>query len=504
MSPDERINRIGRNTAYNTLRSVVGTIVAFATGVVVARFLGPSETGIYALAIWVALAVTIVISDGLALTLTKVIAQQDVESKLPDIRGIVAFGIQLQLILVLLGAGALALGSGLLADAFDVPDAQGVFTLAAVLAASHALMNVFSAPLNALERQGLLVPLKTTWVTASLVVTIVALVVFDADLQALVAAQAVVWILVAALHFVVMNSVVMLQRDRAMTASTRRGIVRSSLALTVSSSLGLVVFTRSAVFILGYFSTTDEVAYYSIAYAMAEAAQLALPAAIAFAIMPTISRALSEGDVSFAGRAYAGQLRLTALTIMPVAVAGALLSAPVIRVFYGDDFSAAAFPLAVLLVAAGMRMLGHCANWVLVSNDDERLVVAIYGVCATVSLGLGFALIPKYGIDGALVAEACTQFAFMSTSMALVWRKVGFGLPAAGFLRIAVATIPVAVATSLVVSLVEDDVVTLALAVLALPGAYAVGLWAASALSPFEKEYLRARLPVARPRRSAT
>ncbi len=129
---------------------------------------------------------------------------------------------------------------------------------------------------------------------------------------------------------------------------------------------------------------------------------------------------------------------------MPVAVAGSLLSAPVIRVFYGDDFSDAAFPLAVLLVAAGMRMLGHCANWVLVSNDDERLVVAIYGVCATVSLGLGFALIPKYGIDGALVAEACTQFAFMSTSMALVWRKVGFGVPAAGFLRIAVATIPVA------------------------------------------------------------
>jgi O-antigen/teichoic acid export membrane protein len=504
MSTDERIGRIGRNTAFNAFRSAVGTVVAFATGIVVARFLGPSDTGIYALAIWVALAVTIVVSDGLALALTKAIAQQDAGADAKKVRGVVVFGIGLQSILVVLGAGALALASGGLAEAFGIPASGDIFLLAALLAGANAFMNVFSAPLNGLERQGLLVPLRTVWVIASFVVTTIALVVFDASLEAMVAAQVVVWIFVAVLHLVVLSPVVKLRQPRSITPETRRTIMRSSLALTASSALGLLVFTRSAVFLLGLFADTDEVAFYSIAYAMAEAAQLWIPAALALATMPTISRALAGGDLAFARRAYEGQLRLTALAIMPVAVVGALLATSLVRVFYGQDFAAAAAPLAVLLFAIGVRMLAHCATWVLVSNDEERLVVVIYGACAAVNVGLGLALIPDYGIDGALIAETCTQLVFMTGSMVLVWRRVGFGIPASGFLRIGAATVPVALSMALLVALVANDVLTLVLGACLAPLTYAIGLRATRALSPFEKLYLRERLPAGLARRAAT
>ena len=88
--------------------------------------------------------------------------------------------------------------------------------------------------------------------------------------------------------------------------------------------------------------------------------------------------------------------------------------------------------------------------------------------------------------------------------MFLVWKTVGFGIPAAGFLRIAAASIPVLMTSVLVVELVEGDVTTLVLGLAAAPPAYALGLRLSSALSPFEKQYLRARLPEVRRWRGAT
>jgi O-antigen/teichoic acid export membrane protein len=218
--------------------------------------------------------------------------------------------------------------------------------------------------------------------------------------------------------------------------------------------------------------------------------------------MPTISRAFGDRDLDFARRAYQAQLRLTLLAITPVAVSGAVLSGAFIRVFYGDAFGEAALPLSVLLFSAGMRSLALPATWVLVGSDRERLVLLIYAVCAAVSLGLGFALIPSAGIEGALITETATQLVLMTASMVLVWKTVGFGIPAAGFLRIAAASIPVLLMSLLVVELVERDVMTLVLGLAAAPPAYALGLRVSSALSPFEKEFLLRRFAFLNKRRS--
>ena len=108
-------------------------------------------------------------------------AQQDVESK-SEIGGIVAFGITLQVLLAALGASALALAAGVLADAFQVPGSEELFVLAALFVAAQALLDLFSAPINGLERQGLLVPLKTIFVVAQLVAATFVLYVIDGGL----------------------------------------------------------------------------------------------------------------------------------------------------------------------------------------------------------------------------------------------------------------------------------------------------------------------------------
>jgi len=498
MSDKARVRRIGRNAGFNVVRSIIGVVVAFATGIVIARNLGPTQTGIYALAVWVAVATTIVFSDGLTHAITKYVAQYDVRTQREEIGRIVRFGIRAQLVVAVIGACALALASGLLADAFNTPDAQSLFAIAALLVVSGALIQTFSAPINALERQGLLLPLKTIWVIAHLLVTAVVLVILDAGLDALLIAQVVVWVLLAGLHFAVLSRVVSIRATTAISPSSRRRIIRTATALTVSGTLGLVVLTRSEVFMLAYFSSASDVAFYSIAYAMSDALQLVLPAALIFAVSPSISRAFADGDLQFARRAYEGQLRLTALAVTPIAVAGAVLASPVINIFYGSDFGPAAVPLAVLLFAAGAKSLNFCAIWVLVASDRERLVLWITAGGAVANLSLGLVLIPRFGVAGAAVSEALTQFLLTTASILVVWRAVGFVFPTAGFLRIFAANVPVLVAVGLVAKIVDGELMTVVVGIAAVVPAYALSLWITGALSPFEKQYLRERLAPAR------
>ena len=497
MTGGERVGRMGRNTLFNTFRSVMGAGLAFATSVVIARGLGPTQAGVFTLVQWVAIGTTILVAEGLAATITKFVAQRDVRTQREAIAGIVAFGIRTQLVVAAIGASVLALASGLLADAFNTPEAQQLFLLAALLVLFGALIEMFTAPIVGLERQGLLVPLKTVWVLAQLIAATVVVVILDAGLEALIAVQVAVCVLVAMLHFAVLSRVVSIRRTSALSARSRRNIARTAIALAASSTLGLVVFRRSEVFILGYFSTPSDVAFYSIAYAMAEAVQHILPMALALAVIPSISRAFAARDFEFARRTYEGQLRLTVLAVTPVAIAGAVLSGSAINAFYGEAFDAAALPLAVLLFSAGVNRIGLCAFWVLVGSDRERLSLWITGGSAVADVSLGLALIPLFGVAGATAAEASAQLLFAAVSVIVVWRTVGFGFPSTGVLRILAANLPVLLSVGLVARLIDSDLVTVVVGVIIVAPAYAVGLWAAGALSPFEKRYLRQRLALA-------
>jgi O-antigen/teichoic acid export membrane protein len=492
---EEHLGRISRNTLFNTFRAVLGAGLAFATGIIVARGLGPTDAGVYTLVIWVALAANIILSSGMASTLTKFVAQLDLRTDRAAVASVVAFGIRVQLTAATVGALVLVAASGLLASAFDIPDAQRLFVLSALIVLSYSSIDILTAPIIGLERQGLLVPLKTAWALVWLISAATALIVFDAGLEALIYVQVLVWIVTATLHYFVLTKVVSVRRAARLSKARRRQITRSALALGATGALGLVVFMRSEVFILGYFGTTAEVAFYSIAYAMAEALQQIVPVALAMAVMPNLSRAFAARDFAFAQRAYEGQLRLTAVVVLPVAVTGAVLSRQVINVFYGTDFEEAAAPLAVLLFTAGISSMGACALWVLVSSDKERVVFWLTAALATISLGLGLGLIPLLGLSGAVAAEASTQLALLVFSITAVWRIVGFGFPARGVARVVIANIPVLVSVLLVSATLDRDVAALLIGLIIAVPAYAVGLWAAKALTPFETRYLRRLLP---------
>jgi len=491
---DDRASRIGRNTLVVGLRAVFGAAFGFATGVVIARGLGPDETGVYTLVVWTGIAASIMFCDGLNVTILKFVAQRDVRGERDMIGRIVGFGIRAQVGIVSLGTLLLVLLSGVMADAFNVPGSRELFVVGAAVFAFTSLTSTFAAPLFGVQRPGWLLPLTIVQGLALVSTAAVVLGVLDAGLEELIVVQAIVGLFIAALHLLVLAKVVPIRWTASVPREMKRRMARTAIALTLVSTLGLVVFKRSEVFILGYFSASSDVAYYSIAYAISEALQQMLPMALAVAVFPSVARAFATSDLSFARRAYEGQLRLTALAVFPVAVAGAVLSAPAIDVLYGSEFGSAAIPLVALLVSAGVSSLGSCARNVLVGGNHERLVAWLTALGAACSLGLGFALIPSFGLTGAVAAEVTTQFVFATAVFVAAWRTLGFGIPVAGLFRILAANLPVLISVAVVVERLDSDLAELVVGILIVVPTYALGLWVARALSPFERQYFRERL----------
>jgi O-antigen/teichoic acid export membrane protein len=506
VSAEEQVARIGRNTLFNGVRSVIGAAIAFATSVVVARGLGPTELGYYTLAVWTALGATIVLSEGLSVTIVKSVSQHDLRADRPTVLKIVGFGVRTQLAVAFAGAAVLALAAGLLAEAFGIPGGRELFVLAAVWVVFGSFIEVVDAPIFGAERQGLLLPLKTALVAGQLAAAAFVLFVLDAGVTAVLVSQVVVLALSALLHSRVVSRVLGVRSLLRLESRglDRRRLVRTASVLALSSTVGLVVFKRSEVFILGYFSPSSDVAFYSIAYSMADALQLIVPTALAAAIFPSITRAFAARDHAFARRAYESQLRLTALATAPVAVAGSVLSGQVIDVLYGSAYAEAAVPLAILLWSAGVNRLGQCALGALVGAGYERLLALTVAACAVVDLGLALLLIPTYGVGGAVAAEVSTQILLAVATIAVVWRTTGFGFPSAGVVRILAANVPLLVALLLVADLLENGVLEIVVGLALVLPLYGLGLWVARALTVSEKRYLRERVvsrlnPLARP-----
>lgn len=490
----EQRARIARNTVFNVLRALVGAATGFVTSVVIARGLGPSETGVYTLVNWTAIAATTVVSGGLGFSIARFIAQHDARTERGTIVGIFGFGLRAQLLLALFGAAVVALASGLLADGFDIPGGQTLFALAALLVLFGALSQTLEAPIFGLERQTLLLPITASLGFGLLTAALVVLHVLDSGVRVLISAQVLVLFGVAILDVVLVSRIIEIRVFAGVTRRLRRRIVSYASSLTLTMTLGLVVWQRSEVFILGLFQPAQDVAFYSIAFAMSESLQNIFPLALTAALFPSITRAFAIGDRAFANRAYVSSLRLTAMAVAPVAFAGSLLSVPAIDVLYGREFHPAALPLSVLLFAAAIQRLGYCNQEILLASDHERQIVGLIAGSAAVNLGLALVLIPRWGIAGATIANTSTQLAAFVIGRVLVRRATGFGLPVRGLLRITAANGPVIAAIGLVLVLIDDDLLALTVGVLVVAPAYALGLKLTRALRPEEKRYLEERL----------
>jgi O-antigen/teichoic acid export membrane protein len=395
----------GRLLVTSALWSValrlVGMVVAFGSGVLLARYLGPSDLGIYGVALGIAVVLSAIGQLGLYLLATQEISLARVRQDWGLIRGVTRWCAQA------VTAAGLLLGGGFLIAALaasDSPGFVGAALWAAPLVAVMALTLLVSAELRALD--WLLTGQSLDNLIRPALIALL-LVVFYAGPGSLSPGAAMAMNLAASLVALALGFwwLHLALPAEARSATPRREAKRwmaGAVPLAVSEVLRQLDGTY-AVLVMGAVASSAETGIFRVA--LSTVVTLSLPLSMFNVVLaPTLARLYGEGQLDrlqkllgIAAAAVAGSVALILLLLL---VAGQWL---VVAVF-GAEYAGSWLPLMLLGLAqliggffgVGLVVLGVCG--------EGKALARAYAISVTASIVLAVILAQVAGSIGVALA----------------------------------------------------------------------------------------------------
>ncbi len=173
--------------------------------------------------------------------------------------------------------------------------------------------------------------------------------------------------------------------------------------------IGLLVFSRSEVILLGWFGTPEAVGLFALAFGLS--IQLTAPVdAMLNPMAPAITGVVSAHP-ELAGRAFLRAARFSSLVC--ALITGALLPAVFFAIpwIYGEEFGDAALLLLPLAVASCLQSMGQTATAFAFARQQGGRLLRVSVVALAVNVATGVPLVIGLGVWGAVVANVAGQLA---------------------------------------------------------------------------------------------
>lgn len=402
---------------------VVSAVIAFVSQVLLARWMGGFEYGIFVL-VWVTMVIVGNLSClGVHTSVVRYVPEYLEKKKFAEIRGILLasrlFGLIVSTFFAVLGAVGIWLFSPSLETYYILPFYLGIVCIP-MIALSDVLQGIARS---------------NGWVIAALsptyLVRPVLILAFMISALALgyppCAETAVVAAIIATYTTTVLQLVATTNRaDNRVPTGPRSYELKAWLA--VSMPIFLVegfffLLTNADVLMVGRYMPPDDVAVY-----FATVKTLAVVHFVYFSVKAGAAQRYAHYAHSGDHEALAVFARETAIwTFWPsLVMAGAvLLFGEFLLGLFGPGFEEG-YPLLFVLVAGVVaRASVGPAESLLTMSGNQNVCAAVYAVTLTLNIGLNILLIPQYGLWGAAVATGLAM-GFEAVVLAfIVWRRLG-------------------------------------------------------------------------------
>ncbi len=478
--------RVARNTAFSFVTLLSSATLGIGLTALVARMLAPEAMGHYSLVVWMTALAGLLANLGYVTTATRFIAEKLGRNQPEEAAGVLAHAAR-KVAWTGLGVTVLVLAFAPLASRI-YPGMSLAFylTIGALGIVPTALSALFAGACQGIERYDWMASVTALSTLLTLGGAIAVLLTGGGipGLLGVTAGVAVISCLAYAAFLARWNA----RWWRAPLPPESRGkLKRFQWAVFAMLGLDAIVWQRSELFFLGAWAPAQQVAFYSLAFGLAAMAMKLLPGTLVGLLIPMMARSEGSGDRQATARVFTRSCRAMAMLAVPVAVGGALLSAPLVELLYGKDYLPVAPLLSVLLAAGALVMIyGYPASSLLYSTGGERFLVRVGVSVAILNLILDVALIPSWGARGAVAANALAQLASLGPGLWGAYRYAGVRPPVAMWLPVALSTALMAVPVWLIVG----HTPAWAALLLAPPlggSAYVAGLWLTRALDDTER-----------------
>lgn len=406
---------VGRNTIIQFVGKIFGTILGFATSVLILRYLHPEGNGQYTTAMAYLGFLSVVADLGLYLILIRDINKpganvERIVGNLLALRWVSAF-------VILLGGAAIVSFFGF-SHQENIAVMIGTGSFIAV-AATQLLIGVFQSKLAMIyvavgELIGRSLLLAVTWwvVTnqGSLYGIILAVVI-----GSLANFMFVWW---SARRFIRIR----LYFDWGYWKST----LRDTLPIAISIVLNLIYF-RADTIILRMSQGTYDVGLYGAAYKILEILNT-FPLMFVGLLLPALGAAFASNDHGAFKRIFQKGFDLLLMAILPLIIGGCFLAVPILTLIGGREYAPAAPVFRLLLIAVGALFLNSLSGHVVTIINRQRQMVWAYLLVAVVGLATYLILIPRLSLYGAAIGTVVSECLTAILGYTLVLRALHFRL----------------------------------------------------------------------------
>ena len=404
---------------------IVSAAIAFVSQVVLARWMGTFDYGIYVL-VWTAMVIGGNLSClGFHTSVIRFIQEYGEKGMLAELRGILVTSRLFALIASsLFGAAGMA-AVWLLADRMEdyyvVPFILGTILLP-MIALSDVLQGIARANSWAFSA------LMPTYITRPLLILAFMGLMLAAGYQPC-AENALVAAILATYATTLIQLVQVTGRiDLRTPSGPRRILFREWLAVSLPIFLVESFFfllTNADVLMVGIYMNPDDVAVY-----FAAVKTLALVHFVYFAVKAGVAQRYAQfaqsdraGLAAFARETVTWTFWPSLAMALVVLVLGEFMLS-----LFGPDFQRG-FPLLFLLVlgVVARAAVGPCES-LLTMTGNQNICAAVYAITLGINVFLNILLIPVFGLWGAAIATAVAMVFEASALSFTVWRRLGIAM----------------------------------------------------------------------------
>jgi O-antigen/teichoic acid export membrane protein len=386
---------------------LVPQLYSLIISVAAARFLGPQGMGHQSFIAFVSISIVVLLGNGFFLALMRSVGDALGRDRPGALRSLLRWGWRIQGVSATVGAGILVVAALLGADP------RSAWLLAAVVCLVAILHTIPSAVIIGMQlwKQAALVGLATGVVgTASTIAVLWA----GGGITGMFAVEAAVscvnllWTGLLARRALALAASSPLQGAESDASDLRQQALRFARFTTLSEALNYVVDRRSELFFLAAFSTSTQIALYSIVFSMMTAL-IQIPVAMAAAIAPAIATLFGAGAVERIRSGYARALRLLLVASFPLTAAGLAVGPGLLHVVYGTEYKGTGPVLLISLTAFPLVPLAGVASALLAGIGRGRVLLQASGAAAAVDIALAAIFVPRHGATGAAIANVGGQ-----------------------------------------------------------------------------------------------
>lgn len=437
---------VARNSFWLALDAGVNFVAALICSVAVARVMGPEKLGYYNYALWVASITGLVATFGVPSATRKFAAEYFGRGEVATAKAVIKATFRFQLI-----SAIVTVAIGLLVVLSRVAPEHRTYTILAILSVFPSMMlGIPTAANAALEELGDNVRSSVAGTAVNLLGVSLVL-VMEWGLEGLTAVLLLSRLTDLGLRY-------WLFRRRfaefagvpagILPEDVRKRLVRFCWQSTLLLALDTVVWDRSEMFFLQWFSDIKEVAFYSLAFNIMQYAVMA-PRVLATASLTTLMVRQGREPGSM-GALTATSLKYIALMSLPLTLGMAALSSPAIHLVFGKEYLPAIPVLTTVAIFAFSKALLNPARALLITTENQGFMLKWGIATAILNLGLDLWWIPSGGAIGAAYANGVSQLVACLGIWVFVCRKFTIPLQAKPLLGMVASAVTMAAAAALI------------------------------------------------------